>query len=143
MSNSLLMPKSQFIIPASLCRAVALPFESGDLRSKALSPYSTAPLRLPRCTTIFSLRSRACTTCMSPHGIELLGDAQVTGDIAKRESEVNSVLKALRSNGLNIVAIHHHMPDTQPNVTFLRYWGRGPSAKLAAGFCSALNVLGK
>ncbi len=64
-------------------------------------------------------------------------------DIAKRESEVNSVLKALRSNGLNIVAIHHHMLDTQPNVIFLHYWGRGPAPKLAAGFRSALDVLGK
>src|SRR5258708_1166045 len=71
------------------------------------------------------------------------GDAQVAGDIAMRESEVNAVLKALRSHGLNIVAIHHHMLDTQPNVIFLHYWGRGPAPKLAAGFRSALDVLGK
>jgi hypothetical protein len=70
-------------------------------------------------------------------------DAQVAGDIAMRASEVNAVLKALRSNGLNIVAIHHHMLDTQPNVIFLHYWGRGPAAKLAAGFRAALDVLGK
>jgi hypothetical protein len=71
------------------------------------------------------------------------GDAQIAGDIAMRESEVNAVLKALRSHGLNIVAIHHHMLDTQPNVIFLHYWGRGPAPKLAAGFRSALDVLGK
>jgi hypothetical protein len=70
-------------------------------------------------------------------------DAQVAGDIAMRESEVNAVLKALRSNGLNIVAIHHHMLGTQPPVIFLHYWGRGPSTKLAAGFRAALDVLGK
>jgi hypothetical protein len=70
-------------------------------------------------------------------------DAQIAGDIAMRASEVNAVLKALRSHGLNIVAIHHHMLDTQPNVIFLHYWGRGPAAKLAAGFRAALDVLGK
>lgn len=70
-------------------------------------------------------------------------DAQVAGDIAMRASEVNAVLKALRSHGLNIVAIHHHMLDTQPNVIFLHYWGRGPASKLAAGFRAALDVLGK
>ena len=69
-------------------------------------------------------------------------DAQVAGDIAMRESEVNAVLKALRSHGLNIVAIHHHMLETQPTVIFLHYWGRGPAAKLAAGFRAALDQLG-
>jgi hypothetical protein len=67
-------------------------------------------------------------------------DAQVAGDIAMRTTEVNLVLKALRSHGLNVVAIHHHMLDTQPNVIFLHYWGRGPAAKLAVGFRSALDV---
>jgi hypothetical protein len=69
-------------------------------------------------------------------------DAQVAGDIAMRESEVNAVLKALRSHGLDIVAIHHHMLGTQPLVIFLHYWGRGPAPKLAAGFRAALDELG-
>jgi hypothetical protein len=70
-------------------------------------------------------------------------DAQVAGDIAMRENEVNAVLKALRSHDLNVVAIHHHMLGIQAPVIFLHYWGRGPSAKLAAGFRAALDVLGK
>ncbi len=69
-------------------------------------------------------------------------DAQVAGDIAMRATEVNSVLKALRSHSLNVVAIHHHMLDTQPNVIFLHYWGRGPASKLAVGFRAALDQLG-
>jgi hypothetical protein len=69
-------------------------------------------------------------------------DAQIAGDIAMRASEVNAVLKALRSHGLNVVAIHHHMLDTQPNVIFLHYWGRGPAAKLVVGFRAALDQLG-
>ncbi len=70
-------------------------------------------------------------------------DTQVAGDIAMRESEVNAVLKALRSHDLNVVAIHNHMLGTQPPVIFLHYWGRGPASKLAAGFRAALDVLGK
>jgi hypothetical protein len=54
-----------------------------------------------------------------------------------------SVLKALRANGLNVVAIHHHMTATQPTVYFLHYWGTGPAEKLADGFRAALNELGK
>jgi hypothetical protein len=79
----------------------------------------------------------------SPHVSGNASDAQIAGDIAMRESEVNAVLKALRSQGLNIVAIHNHMLDTRPNVIFLHYWGRGPAPKLAAGFRSALDALGK
>jgi uncharacterized protein DUF1259 len=70
-------------------------------------------------------------------------DAQIAGDIAMRESEVNPVLKALRSHKLNVVAIHHHMLGTQSPVIFLHYWGRGNPEELATGFRAALDVLGK
>ena len=69
-------------------------------------------------------------------------DAAVAGDIAMLENEVNPVLKALRSNGLDVVAIHHHMINTQPMIIFLHYWGRGPADKLATGFKAAVDKLG-
>lgn len=70
-------------------------------------------------------------------------DAAVAGDVAMLESEVTPVLKALRKNGLDVVAIHHHMTEDRPVVIFLHYWGRGPAEKLAKGFKAALNELGK
>ena len=70
-------------------------------------------------------------------------NAAVAGDVAMLEREVTPVLKALRANGLNIVAIHHHMTGSRPMVIFLHYWGVGPAEKLAAGFKAALNELGK
>src|ERR1700682_1192725 len=70
-------------------------------------------------------------------------NAEVAGDVAMLSSEVTPVLKALRANGLNVVAIHHHMTGTQPTVYFLHYWGTGPAEKLATGFKAALNELGK
>ena len=70
-------------------------------------------------------------------------DAVVAGDIAMLESEVTPVLKALRKNGLDVVAIHHHMTEERPLVIFLHYWGRGPAEKLANAFKSALGELGK
>ncbi len=66
-------------------------------------------------------------------------DAAVAGDIAMLENEVTPVLKALRQNELQVVAIHHHMIGTQPMVIFLHYWGRGPAEKLAAGFRAAVE----
>jgi len=70
-------------------------------------------------------------------------DAAVAGDVAMLESEVTPTLKALRSHGLDVVAIHHHMINSKPVIIFLHYWGRGPADKLATGFKAAVDELGK
>jgi hypothetical protein len=70
-------------------------------------------------------------------------DAAIAGDIAMLENEVTRVLKTLRKNGLDVVAIHHHMTDEQPLVIFLHYWGRGSAEKLATGLTAAIGELGK
>jgi hypothetical protein len=69
--------------------------------------------------------------------------AAIAGDVAMLAGEVTPVLKALRRNGLDVVAIHHHMTGTQPAIFFLHYWGTGPAEKLATGFKAALSELGK
>jgi hypothetical protein len=69
--------------------------------------------------------------------------AAIAGDVAMLASEVTPVLKALRANGIDVVAIHHHMTNTQPAIFFLHYWGVGPAAKLATGFKAALDQLGR
>lgn len=70
-------------------------------------------------------------------------DAMVAGDVAMLEHELTPVLKALRSHGLNIVAIHHHMTGVQPLVVFLHYYGVGSAEKLATGVRAALAELGR
>ena len=69
--------------------------------------------------------------------------AAIAGDVAMLESELTPVLKALRKNGLEVVAIHHHMTADRPMIMFLHYWGTGPADKLATGFKAAVNELGK
>jgi hypothetical protein len=70
-------------------------------------------------------------------------DTVVAGDVAMLESEVTPVLKTLRKNGIDVVAIHHHMTEEKPMVIFLHYWGRGPAEKLATVFKATLGELGK
>jgi len=70
-------------------------------------------------------------------------NAAIAGDVAMLGPEVTAVLKALRKNGLDVVAIHHHMVDTRPTIYFLHYWGTGPAEKLATGFKQAVSELGK
>jgi len=70
-------------------------------------------------------------------------DAMVAGDVAMLASEVTPVLKALRSNGIEVVAIHHHMTGTNPAIFFLHYYGTGPASKLAGGVRAAIDELGR
>ncbi|MCK9394112.1 MAG: DUF1259 domain-containing protein [Methylobacter sp.] len=69
--------------------------------------------------------------------------AIVEGDFAMLESELQGVLKALRSAGINIVAIHHHMVNETPKIVFLHYWGAGSVSDLAKGFKAALDTQAK
>ena len=69
--------------------------------------------------------------------------AAVAGDVAMLETELAPVLKSLRKNGLDVVAIHHHMTGSRPVVIFLHYWGKGPAEKLAGAFRAALDELGR
>jgi hypothetical protein len=64
----------------------------------------------------------------------------VDGDFAMLESELQAVLKNLRSAGIKIVAIHNHMSGENPRIMFLHYWGVGPTAKLAQGIKAALDT---
>ncbi len=65
--------------------------------------------------------------------------AVVDGDFAMRDSELQSVLKALRRSDINIVAIHQHMTGEEPRMLFLHYWGVGPTEQLARGLRAALD----
>ncbi len=65
--------------------------------------------------------------------------AVVDGDFAMLESELQSVLKALRSAGINIVAIHNHMTMENPRIIFLHYWGIGTTSDLSKGLKAALD----
>jgi hypothetical protein len=63
--------------------------------------------------------------------------AVVDGDFAMLESELQPVLKALRTAKINVVAIHSHMTHEQPRIMFLHYWGKGAAGDLARGIEAA------
>ncbi|HEV8542513.1 MAG TPA: DUF1259 domain-containing protein, partial [Verrucomicrobiae bacterium] len=67
-------------------------------------------------------------------------NAVVDGDFVVQESELQGALKSLRSSGINIVAIHHHMSGEEPRMLFLHYWGRGKATELAIAVKAALGT---
>lgn len=66
--------------------------------------------------------------------------AIVDGDVAMLQSELQPVLRALRSQGIQVVAIHNHMTEEEPRIVFLHYWGAGPSTELASAVRAALDL---
>jgi len=66
--------------------------------------------------------------------------AVVDGDFAMLESELQTVLKTLRGEGIQIVAIHQHMTNESPRYVFLHYWGKGKAVDLARAVKRALNT---
>ncbi len=66
--------------------------------------------------------------------------AVVDGDFVMLESEVQAVLKALRSAGINVVALHNHMIGDSPRMMFLHFWGIGSTLQLAQSLKAALDT---
>lgn len=69
--------------------------------------------------------------------------AHIAGDIAMLDHEVNAVIKVLRKNDIEVVAVHSHMLGDQPHIIFLHYLGKGPAVQLATALRAALDQLGK
>jgi hypothetical protein len=66
------------------------------------------------------------------------GKAATTGDFVLLPEEVNPVLQALLSNGIEVTALHTHMLGEQPRLYFMHFWGVDQPEKLANGLKEAL-----
>jgi hypothetical protein len=67
------------------------------------------------------------------------GKAAITGDFVLLAGEVNSVIKALRENGIQVTALHSHMLNEEPRLYFMHFWANGDAVKLAHGLSAALD----
>jgi hypothetical protein len=67
------------------------------------------------------------------------GKAAITGDFVLLGDEVTPVIQALKSNNIEVTAVHSHMLDEQPRLFFLHFWANDDAAKLAKGLRAALD----
>jgi hypothetical protein len=67
------------------------------------------------------------------------GKAAITGDFVLAGDEVNPVIKTLRTNGIEVTAVHSHMLMEQPRLFFLHFWANDDALKLAKGLRAALD----
>jgi hypothetical protein len=67
------------------------------------------------------------------------GKAAITGDFLVTGDEVNPLIKTLRSNGIEVTAIHSHMLEEQPRMIFIHFWANDDAIKPAKGLRAALD----
>jgi hypothetical protein len=52
---------------------------------------------------------------------------------------VNPLLRTLRSNGIDVTAVHSHMLTEQPRLIFMHFWATDNALKLAKALRGALE----
>jgi hypothetical protein len=67
------------------------------------------------------------------------GKAAITGDFVLTADEVNPVIKALRTHGIEVTAVHNHMLEDEPRLFFMHFWANDDAQKLATGLRAALD----
>jgi hypothetical protein len=67
------------------------------------------------------------------------GKAAITGDFVLLANEVNPVIRALRTHGIEVEAMHNHMLNDQPHLYFMHFWANDDAVKLAQGLHAALD----
>jgi len=67
------------------------------------------------------------------------GRAVINGDFAMIATEVDSVLRALRENRIEVVELHNHLVDEEPRLYFVHFWAHDEAITLARGLRKALD----
>lgn len=68
------------------------------------------------------------------------GKAAISGDFVLLNTEVNPVLRALRTHGIEVTAMHNHMLFDEPHLYFMHFWANADAIKLAQGLGAALDL---
>ena len=71
------------------------------------------------------------------------GNDVMMGDLVLLEEEVNPVMSALLSNGLEVTALHNHFFFESPRIFYMHVHGHGKAADLARMVKPALDLIGK
>jgi hypothetical protein len=68
------------------------------------------------------------------------GRAVATGDFVLLAAEVNRVIRALRSGGIEVTALHSHMLGESPRLFFMHFWASDDGVTIARGLRAALDL---
>ena len=68
------------------------------------------------------------------------GRTAISGDFVMVAREVNPVLRALRTHGIEVEAMHNHMLFDEPHLYFMHFWANADAVTLAHGLRAAVDA---
>src|SRR5213592_3722676 len=71
------------------------------------------------------------------------GNDVMMGDLVLLEDEVNPVMSALLTNGLEVTALHNHFFFESPRIFYMHVHGHGKASDLAKMAKPAVDLIGK
>ena len=71
------------------------------------------------------------------------GKVASTGDFVLTGDEVNHVISALRTHGIEVTALHNHMINGSPELYFMHFWAHDTPERVAAGLKAGLDAMGQ
>ncbi|MGD9658053.1 MAG: DUF1259 domain-containing protein [Methylocystis sp.] len=69
------------------------------------------------------------------------GKAAISGDFVATAKEVEPLLNALQTNGIEVTALHNHMLNDEPRLFFVHFWANDDAVKLARGLRVGLDTV--
>ena len=117
-------------LPAEYQEVLDILGKTGDFRDSVLK------VNVPRTDLAVTISGRPAPTPFGFGGWVALTKAEdgsevLMGDLVLTEDEVNPVMSALLSNGLDVTALHNHFFWEQPRVFYMHLHGRGRASELA------------
>ena len=78
----------------------------------------------------------------SPVNIQMIDGtrAVATGDFAVQGGKVSGMLAALAAHGIAATAVHTHLIDESPRLSYIHFWADGPLADVLAGLRATLDA---
>ena len=124
---------------AAFVKAVERP---GDFKDGVLK------VNIPRSDLRVTIAGRQVPTALGFGGWLALsrgdgGMSLMMGDLVLTEAEVNPVMSALLSNGLDVTALHNHFFHEEPRIFYMHIHGMGTAEDLAQRVRPTLRLIGK
>src|SRR5881409_2487890 len=115
-------------------------------KSGQIQPGGVFRIGLPRtdlAVTVKGVPVKAGFALGSYAAFKPVGDqAMVMGDLVLLDQEVPAVMAGLFKGGLEVTAVHNHLNDMSPHVTYMHYEGHGDAVQMAKALRQALSVSG-
>lgn len=147
--DALVLTKTPSVVPPATTGAAGAPGLDTAALDEAIGAKGKATggvyqFSVPRTDTISEGGMAVPPALGTAHAINFQptgdGKAAITGDFIALSDEVVPLITALRTNDIEVTAIHNHMLNEEPRTYFIHFWANDDAQRLAHGIRAALQT---